>query len=184
MTQEQAAENLETSTAVDSSAAEAAPARDDDRDAIEALESLSAKLFARVCRALPMRTFLAELEKLDRGVFFRHFKGYRPAKIDAAHLEKVFRAEIFGKRNGLLAQLVIFNWDEAEWRLYNDLQKEVKKINEDVEAIEAISDEQGDAIVQELEAVYDLRDICIAFMINGVRVSRAFSAARFAAVLG
>ncbi len=169
----------ETDTPAQGTAATDA-ARDDDRDAIAALESLSGKQLARICRRLPLRTFLAELEKLDRGVFFRHFKGYRPQKIDAGHLEKVFRAEIFGKRNGLLAQLVIFNWDEAEWRLYNDLQKEVKKINEDVEAIESITDEQGDAILTELQTTYDLRDIHIAFVINGVRVTAEFVTSRFA----
>jgi hypothetical protein len=161
--------------------ATAAPARDDDREAIDALQSLSARQFARLCRRVPLRTFLAELEKLDRGAFFRHFKGYRPQKIDGSHLERVFRQEIFTKGNGLMAQLVIFNWDEAEWRLYKDLQEEVKKINEDVEAIEAISDEQGDAIVAALEATYDLRDIHIAFVINGVRVSSGYMARRFAA---
>jgi hypothetical protein len=180
MTQE--LEQVAPAQAETDNTAAADAARDDDRDAITALESLSAKQLSRVCRRLPLRTFLAEVEKLDRGVFFRHFKGYRPQKIDAGHLEKVFRAEIFAKRNGLLAQLIIFNWDEAEWRLYNDLQKEVKKINEDVEAIENITDEQGDAIVAGLQAAYDLRDVQIAFVINGVRVSPEFLGSRFAAV--
>lgn len=173
---QEAAETVQSTTTPE------APARDDDREAVEALESLSARQFARLCRRVPLRTFLAELEKIDRGAFFRHFKGYRPQKIDGAHLERVFRQEIFGKRNGLMAQLVIFNWDEAEWRLYKDLQDEVKKINEDVEAIEAISDEQGDAIVAALEGTYDLRDIHIAFVINGVRVSQAYLARRFASI--
>lgn len=158
-------------------------ARNDDQEALEALASLPPRQFARLCRRVPLRTFMAELEKLDRGVFFRHFKGYRPSKIDAGHLEKVLRKEMFEKRNGLLAQLVIYNWDEAEYRLYGDLQKEVKKINEDVEAIEHIDDAQGDEIVAALLAVYDLRDIHIAFVINGVRVSPAYLASKFADVL-
>jgi hypothetical protein len=78
---------------------------------------------------------------------------------------------------------VIYNWDEAEYRLYGDLQKEVKKINEDVEAIEHIEDSQGDEIIAALLAVYDLRDIHIAFVINGVRVSAAYLASKFADVL-
>lgn len=156
--------------------------QDDDKDAIEALRSLSPRMFQRLCRRIPLRVFLPELEKLDRGVFYRHFKGYRPQKIDAVHLERVFKMEIFTKGNGLLAQLVIFNWDEAEWRLYKDLQAEVKKINEDVEAIEAITDEQGDAILAELKGSHDLRDLYLGFVINGVRVSKEFLDSRFADV--
>lgn len=180
-------ENQTEATEIQNPEAGAAAAdnqQNDDKDAIEALRSLSPRLFQRLCRRIPLRVFLAEVEKLDRGVFFRHFKGYRPQKIDVAHLERVFKLEIFQKNNGLLAQLVIFNWDEAEWRLYKDLQAEVKKINEDVEAIESISDEQGDAILAVLKPEYDLRDVYLAFVVNGVRVSPDFLASRFAEVRG
>lgn len=161
-------------------AAEADNGKKDDQDAIDALAELPAKMFARVCRRIPLRTFLAELERLDRSVFFRYFKGYRPAKIDASHMEKVLRREIFENKNGLLAQLVIYNWDEAEWRLYGALQKEVKKINEDVEAIEAIEDAQADPIMDILETDFDKRDVFIAVVINGVRVSKDYRDKRFA----
>jgi hypothetical protein len=154
-------------------------ARNDDKDAILALRELSPKLFARMTRRLPLRTFLAELERLDRAVFYRHFKGYRPQKIDAAHLERVLKKEIFEVGNGLLAQLVIYNWDEAEYKLYQELQKAVKAINEDVEAIEKISDEEGNGILDPLEALFDKRDVCIATVINGVRVSPEYRQARF-----
>lgn len=185
-------ENQTDATPIDATQTEPAAAevaaersqQEDDKDAIEALRSLSPRLFQRLCRRIPLRVFLAEVEKLDRGVFFRYFKGYRPQKIDAAHLERVFKSEIFQKGNGLLAQLVIFNWDEAEWRLYKDLQAEVKKINEDVEAIESISDEQGDAILAALTGDYDPRDIYLSFVVNGVRVSKEFLASRFAEVRG
>jgi len=151
----------------------------DDKEAIAALKQLSQRQFARLTRRVPLRTFLPELERLDRAVFYRHFKGYRPQKIDGTHLEKVLRREILEKGNGLLAQLVIYNWDEAEHRLYSDLQREVKKINEDVEAITAITDEQGDAIFDALEGLYDKRDVHIACLINGVRVSAEYRAKRF-----
>ena len=158
------------------------PARDDDSEAILALRSLSAKAWGRLCRRIPLRTFMMELEKIDRAVYFRNFKGYRPQKIDAQHLDRVLRKEVFERGNGLLAQLVIYNWDEAEWKLYGALQKEVKKINEDVEAIATISDEQGDAIMTALEAEFDRRDVHIATVINGVRVSKEYLARRFADV--
>ncbi len=161
---------------------EATPERNDDKDAIDALRELSPKLFARMTRRLPLRTFLAELERLDRAVFYRHFKGYRPQKIDAAHLERVLKKEIFEIGNGLLAQLVIYNWDEAEYKLYGELQKAVKAINEDVEAIEAITDAEGDTILDPLDALFDKRDVCIATIINGVRVSPDYRKARFAEV--
>ncbi len=156
--------------------------RNDDKDAIDALKELSPKLFARMTRRLPLRTFLAELERLDRAVFYRHFKGYRPQKIDAAHLERVLKKEIFEIGNGLLAQLVIYNWDEAEYKLYQELQKAVKAINEDVEAIEKITDEEGNAILDPLDALFDKRDVAIATIINGVRVSPEYRKARFADV--
>lgn len=163
-------------------AAPAEETRNDDQDAIDALASLPVKLFARMCRAIPMRTFLPELERLDRAVFYRYFKGYRPAKIDGSHLEKVLRKEIFDNRNGLLAQLAIYNWDESEWRIYQALQKQVKAINEDVEAIEAISKEEADPIMDALEADFDKRDVYIATIINGVRVSPEYVAERFGAL--
>ncbi len=161
---------------------EATSERNDDKDAIDAIKELSPKLFARMTRRLPLRTFLAELERLDRAVFYRHFKGYRPQKIDAAHLERVLKKEIFEIGNGLLAQLVIYNWDEAEYKLYGELQKAVKAINEDVEAIEKITDEEGNGILDPLEALFDKRDVCIATIINGVRVTPEYRKARFADV--
>lgn len=171
-------------TAEDS--AEAATAEDEAADdeqaseeAIAALAKLSAPTFYRMCQRIPLRLFLAEVQRLDRGLYFRYFKGYRPVKITPKRLEEVFRKEIFAARNGMLAQLVIYNWDEAEWRLYRALQDLVKEINEDVEAIETISDAEGDGIFDTLEAEYDKRDVAVAAVINGVRVSDAYLSRRF-----
>ena len=85
--------------------------------------------------------------------------------------------------NGLLAQLVIYNWDEFQWKLYGDLQKHVKAINEDVEAIERITDEQADPIFDDLLSKYDPRDVAIGAMINGVRVGEDYLQARFPTLL-
>ena len=104
-------------------------------------------------------------------------------KIDAKHVEKALRKECFERDNGLLAQLVIYNWDEAEWRLYGDRQKHIKGINEDVEAIESISDAEADPILDDLQARFDERDVCIAVLINGVRVSDDYIKARFGELL-
>ncbi len=156
---------------------------EDEREAISALQKLSVRLFARMCRRLPMRTFIAELQRIDRAVYFRYFKGYRPMKIDAKHVEKALRKECFERDNGLLAQLVIYNWDEAEWRLYGDLQKHVKGINEDVEAIEAITDAEAEPILDDLESRYDRRDVCVATVINGVRISDEYLKSRFGDLL-
>ena len=176
---------IEPPAAAPAEAAAAEPAAataTDDTDAVNALRALPPRLFARVCRRIPLRAFLAELERLDRSSFYRYFKGLRPQKIDGPYLEKVFHKELREKSNGLMAQLIIYNWDEAESRLYADLQTEVKKINEDVEAITHISDEQGNAIVDVLEATFDPRDIYIGFVINGVRVDPGFYRTRFAAI--
>lgn len=176
------AEKVQNDAKIQNDAEKQPDTEKDNQDAINALKELSPKLFARMSRRLPLRAFLAELERLDRAVFYRYFKGYRPQKIDANHLERVLKKEIFEVGNGLMAQLVIYNWDEAEYKLYGELQKGVKAINEDVEAIEAITDEQGDEILQPLEALFDKRDVCIATIINGVRVSTDYKKARFGEV--
>lgn len=155
----------------------------EEQEAIDALAKLSPRLFARLCRGIPMRTFLAELARIDRGVYFRYFKGYRPVKITSKRLQEVLTREILERKNGLLAQLVIYNWDEFQWKLYGDLQKHVKAINEDVEAIERISDEEADPIFDDLLGKYDPRDVAIGAMINGVRVSDDYLKARFPTLL-
>ncbi len=171
-------EAQDTANAEDQTANDAA----DGREAIEALGKLSPRLFGRLCRGIPMRTFLAELARLDRAVYFRHFKGYRSMKITAKHLEEVFRKE-FARGNGLLAQLVIYNWDEMQYQLYGDLQKHVKAINEDVEAIEHITEEEANPIFDDLESHYDRRDVAVAAIINGVRVGDAYLQGRWGDLL-
>jgi hypothetical protein len=157
---------------------------DDGGEAIDALAKLSPRLVGRFCRRLPISTLVAELRRIDRSVYFRYFKGYRPQKITGQRIETALRKECFEKRNGLFAQLVIFNWDEAEWRLYGAMQKLVKQINEDVEAIESISDEEGDSILGELEQQFDRRDVCIAAIVNGLRVSDEYLQGRYGDLLG
>lgn len=164
-------------------AAEQAEEEEDAREAIEALQKLPERLFARLCRGIPMRTFLAELARIDRAVYFRYFKGYRPVKITAKRLHQVLNKEIFERNNGLLAQLVIYNWDEFQWKLYGDLQKHVKSINEDVEAIEHISADEADPIFDDLLESYDPRDVAIVALINGLRVDEDYLKARFPTLL-
>ena len=158
-----------------------------DAEVIAALNKLSERLFERMCRGVPVRVLMTELQKVDRAVYFRYFKGHRPSKIDARRLSKVLRKELFEHSNGLLAQLVVYNWDEHQWRLFGSLQKHIKAINEDVEAIEAITDEQADPIFDDLESradtrgrqAFDRRDVAIACVINGVRVSDEYVQARW-----
>jgi len=155
----------------------------DAADAIEALEKLG-KLFGRMARSVPLRTFLMELEKLDRRTFFRYFKGYRYQSITQKRFEEVLRKEIFGVKNGLVAQLLIFNWDETEWRLYGAMKKHVQAINPDVEAIEKIDDAQADAIVADLIENYPIEDIAVCTIINGVRFTPEKLAEKFGAFTG
>lgn len=166
-------------------ASDAAAKDNEDAEGAEALAAvalLSDRLFARMCRGIPLRTFLAELSRLDRALYFRHFKGYRPQSLDTKLLGSVLRKE-FSRGNGLLAQLVIYNWDEAQSELYGELQQHVKKINEDVEAIEHITDAEADPIFADLERHHDRRDVAIAALINGVRVSAAYRAGRWGDLL-
>ena len=163
----------------DEGAAEGEGEGNEDAEVLAALGKLNDRLFERMCRAIPVRTLMLELQKVDRAVYFRYFKGHRPNKIDAKRLAKVLRKELFERNNGLLAQLVVYNWDEHQWRLFGALQKHIKAINEDVEAIEAITDAEADPIFDDLEQardsrgrqLYDRRDIAIGCIINGVRVS-------------
>ena len=65
----------------------------------------------------------------------------------------------------------------------NATQKHVKAINEDVEAIEHISEEEANPIFDDLESHYDRRDVAVAAMINGVRVGEAYLTARWGDLL-
>ncbi len=179
----EAGTSVAASAVTDEASEESAESGHEEKEAIDALAKLSPRLFARLCRGIPMRTFLAELARIDRGVYFRYFKGYRPVKITAKRLQDVLTKEILEHNNGLLAQLVIYNWDEFQWKLYGDLQKHVKAINEDVEAIERITDEQADPIFDDLLSKYDPRDVAIGAMINGVRVGEDYLQARFPTLL-
>ena len=185
--EEATAPKAEATAAPEAATAADADATDEEgeggQEAIDALTKLPAPLLGRLCRGIPMRTFLAELARIDRSVYFRYFKGYRPVKITAKRLQQVVQREVFDRNNGLLAQLLIYNWDEFQWKLYGELQKHVKGINEDVEAIEHISAEEADPIFDDLLGRFDPRDVAIVALINGLRVDEDYLKARFPTLL-
>jgi hypothetical protein len=190
---ENVASNEESQTDDKSSPDEADDKADGSEDAevIAAMAKLSERLFERMCRSIPVKTLTAELQKVDRAVYFRYFKGHRPNKIDAKRLSKVLRKELFERQNGLLAQLVVYNWDEHQWRLFGALQRHIKAINEDVEAIKEITAAEADPIFDDLEQSkdargrqqFDRRDVAIACIINGVRVDDSYVQARWGDLL-
>ena len=89
---------------------EATAEEDSDKEGeevIAAIAKLNDRLFVRMCRSIPVRTLMTELQKVDRAVYFRYFKGHRPNKIDAKRLAKVLRKELFERNKFFLCQFLL-----------------------------------------------------------------------------
>ena len=65
--------------------------------------------------------------------------------------------------------MIILHWNQAHGHLYQDMVEHVKTINEDVEAIEKITDEQAHPILDDLLGRYAQVDVLLCTRLNGVR---------------
>ena len=74
-----------------------------------------------------------------------------------------------GKGNVVFANMIILHWNQANAYLYQDMVEHVKTINEDVEAIEKITDEQANPILDDLLERYAQVDVLLCTRLNGVR---------------
>jgi hypothetical protein len=140
---------------------------------VDALRSIAAQMDAVLKHVHPKR-IVSELSMADKGLFFRHFKGFRPEKIGRGRVARAVRKEILeGKGNVTFANMIILHWNQANGSLYQDMVEHVKTINEDVEAIEKITDEQANPILDDLLERYEQVDVLVCTRLNGVRFDEA-----------
>ena len=142
----------------------------------EVIRSLDETLLCRMVFAISPARIVPELARLDRRVYFRYFKGYRPDKISRKKVLAAVRTEIVDGDDERFAELVVLGWNAAHWELYEAMRKNVAKINPDVEAIERIEDDQAAAIVADLSSRFEREDIYLCSMLNEVRFSPEFKA--------
>jgi hypothetical protein len=143
-------------------------------DEIQQLQKLG-PLFARMFKCFDPREFVQRLSMFDRGLYNAYFRGFRTEKFNRPKLIEIANREVFDRKNRVMAMFVTTLWNREHRDLYNDMLGEVKKINEDVEAIEVITDEQGPAVLTEvLKKGHEPEDVLICVRINDVRFTEAF----------
>jgi len=145
---------------------------------VDALRSVAAHMSA-VLKPLHPKRIASEVATVDKGLFFRHFKGFRPEKIGRGRVARAVQREILdGKGNAVFANMIILHWNQAHGRLYEEMVDHVKTINEDVEAIETITDEQAKPILDDLLSRHDPIDVLICTRLNGVRFGESVISSR------
>jgi hypothetical protein len=132
------------------------------------------KLLGHIARGLKPAMFVRDIERGDRAVFFRYFKGYRVDKISRARLEEILREQILEKKNDVLAALLIIHWNRDHHDLYSACKEHVQKINPDVEKVDRIEDSFAETMLADLLARFSREDILICVRFNEVRFSDAF----------
>jgi hypothetical protein len=144
---------------------------------LDDIRSLDDDLFQRMIRSIPPRQLVAQMARLDRRIFYRWFKGYRPDKISRAQVTECVRKEVIDGSNESFGELLVVAWNASHWDLYEAMRKNVAKINPNVEAIEKIEDEQAREIVSDLkENSFEDEDIYICTVLNEVRFTPEFKA--------
>lgn len=145
---------------------------------LDDIRSLDDPLFQKMIRSIPPRQLVAQMARLDRRVFYRWFKGYRPDKVSRAQMVECVRKEVIEGSNESFGELLVVAWNASNWDLYEAMRKNVAKINPNVEAIERIEDEQAREIVADLKSQsFDDEDIYICTVLNEVRFTPEFKAA-------
>ncbi|MBD88710.1 MAG: hypothetical protein CL940_00035 [Deltaproteobacteria bacterium] len=136
---------------------------------VDALRSVAPHI-DMVLKHVHAKRIVSELSMADKGLFFRHFKGFRPEKIGRGRVARAVKKEILeGKGNVVFANMIILHWNQANANLYQDMVEHVQTINEDVEAIEQITDEQANPILDDLLSRYGQVDVLLCTRLNGVR---------------
>ena len=140
---------------------------------VDALRSVAPHI-DMVLKHIHAKRVVSEISMADKGLFFRHFKGFRPEKIGRGRVARAVKKEILeGKGNIVFANIIILHWNQANGHLYQDMVEHVQSINEDVEAIEKITDEQANPILDDLLERYDQVDVLLCTRLNGVRFDEA-----------
>jgi hypothetical protein len=125
-------------------------------------------------RDIPMDHIVRGVQMLDQPVYYRYFKGYRIQKLGRKKIIELIDREVLERENEKLAELFVALWNRANGALYHEMLHHVKKINEDVEAIERIEDEDAEKISAMMLEEYDKERLFICVVINQVRFSSEF----------
>jgi len=125
-------------------------------------------------RDIPMEHIVRGTQMLDQAVYFRYFKGYRIQKLGRKKIIELVEREVYEKENEKLAELFVALWNRANGALYHEMLHHVKKINEDVEAIERIEDEDAARISEMMLEEYDKDQLFICVVINQVKFGSEF----------
>lgn len=125
-------------------------------------------------RDIPMEHIVRGTQMLDQPVYYRYFKGYRIQKLGRKKILELIEREVLEKENEKLAELFVALWNRANGALYHEMLHHVKKINEDVEAIELIEADDAAKICEMMLEEYDKDRLFICVVINQVKFSPAF----------
>ena len=152
-----------------------AAAREERLSALETIQSMSDTMVARMVNAVAPRVVATQLAKVDRRIYFRYFKGYRPDKVSRKRVLDVVRKEVVQGTAEGFAELLVVAWNGSLWELYDAMRKNVAKINPDVEAIERIEDDQAEDILADLwKQDFATEDIFLCVLLNDVRFTPGF----------
>jgi len=123
---------------------------------------------------IPLEHVVRGTQMLDQAVFYRYFKGYRVQKLGRKRIVELLEREVLEKGNEKVAELFMALWNRANDALYHEMLHHVKKINEDVEAIERIEDEDARRITAMMLEEYDRERLFICVVVNQVRFPPEF----------
>lgn len=129
------------------------------------------KHFESILKNIPIQSIITGVEKSDRAVFFRYFKGYRPSTIGRKKIAEILKDEIYNKKNENISDLLILLWNNFNRDIYHAMLESVKTINEDVEKIERIEDEKAGDIISNLLKTFSKDDIYLCVRFNEVKFS-------------
>ena len=123
---------------------------------------------------IPIEHIVRGTQMLDKPVYYRYFKGYRLQKLGKKKIIELIEREVYEKENEKLAELFMALWNRANGSLYHEMLLHVKKINEDVEAIERIEDEDATRITEMMSEEYDKERLFICVVLNQVKFTPEF----------
>jgi hypothetical protein len=124
-----------------------------------------------IVKSIPQHDLLMAVERVDKGVHFKYFKGYRTTNITRKRIVEAFRNELLELKNDLLADIIIVFWNQNNRKVFNAMLAHVKTINEDVESIENIPDEKAKEFISDLLQNYTREEILICVRLNEVKFS-------------
>jgi len=131
------------------------------------------ELFDRVIETIPLHFFVDHISKVDKALYFKYFKGYRPQKLGRKRIADSLRKELYEKNNEMVADLLQILWNQANNKIYHAMLALVKTVNEDVESIERIADDKAKEFIEALKKDFTPEDIYICVRLNEVKFDEA-----------